>query len=225
MPHLPAASAKTDVIGIGIGAGGTGEAGEEIIFAAGGKWEDEEERRFYEDIQDLKDFVPKAVLGLEEVEKTVDSNEVDEQTAKDKQNEEKERLDEEMKKVEAELQGLAVNGTDASDPLATNGTDEGDEEYVRYLAYVLVHLLLILLASVPTPTPGTPKEATPSSSPLVAPQGPSQMLTALLVRLPECTNRAMIDQAAVDFAFLNSKAGRKRLVKVRTASALPRWHT
>ena len=48
----------------------------------------------------------------------------------------------------------------------------------------------------------------------MAPQGPSQLLTALLVRLPDATNRALIDQATIDFAFLNSKAARKRLVRV-----------
>lgn len=47
----------------------------------------------------------------------------------------------------------------------------------------------------------------------MAPQGPSQLLTALLARLPDATNRTLIDQAAVDFAFLNSKAARKRLVR------------
>lgn len=55
----------------------------------------------------------------------------------------------------------------------------------------------------------------PPSTPQLAPQGPSQLLTALLARLPDATNRTLIDQAAVDFAFLNSKAARKRLVKVR----------
>lgn len=48
---------------------------------------------------------------------------------------------------------------------------------------------------------------------MIAP-GPSALLTNLLARLPDATNRSLIDQAAVDFAFLNSKAGRKRLVKV-----------
>lgn len=67
---------------------------------------------------------------------------------------------------------------------------------------------------MPTPTPGTPKAQTPPLSPQLAPQGPSQLLTALLVRLPDATNRALIDQAAIDFAFLNSKAARKRLVRV-----------
>lgn len=73
------------------------------------------------------------------------------------------------------------------------------------------------LPSVPTPTPGSPKTDT-AMSPQLAPQGPSQMLTALLTRLPDATNRTLIDQAAVDFAFLNSKAARKRLVKVSSFS-------
>lgn len=73
---------------------------------------------------------------------------------------------------------------------------------------------LTLPASLPTPTAGTPKAGSPPMSPQLAPQGPSQLLTALLVRLPDCTNRALIDQAAVDFAFLNSKAARKRLIRV-----------
>lgn len=51
-------------------------------------------------------------------------------------------------------------------------------------------------------------------SPQLAPQGPSQILAALLARLPDATNRALVDQAAIDFAFLNSKAARKRLIKV-----------
>lgn len=75
---------------------------------------------------------------------------------------------------------------------------------------------------LPTPTPGTPKATTPPLSPGLAPQGPSQLLTALLVRLPDATNRALIDQVAIDFAFLNSKAARKRLIRV---GLLKRWIT
>ncbi|KAK4050682.1 mRNA decay protein [Microbotryomycetes sp. JL201] len=50
--------------------------------------------------------------------------------------------------------------------------------------------------------------------------GPAAQLTALLARLPEASSRATIDKIAVDFAFLNSKAARKRLVK--TLAAVPR---
>ena len=80
---------------------------------------------------------------------------------------------------------------------------------------------LISLFSVPNPPPGSPKLTTPPLSPQLAPQGPSQLLTSLLTRLPDATNRALIDQAAIDFAFLNSKAARKRLVKVKMVLALP----
>ena len=70
------------------------------------------------------------------------------------------------------------------------------------------------MVSVTTPTLGTPKAFSPPLSPHMAPQGPSQLLTALLVRLPDATNRALIDQVTIDFAFLNSKAARKRLIRV-----------
>lgn len=48
----------------------------------------------------------------------------------------------------------------------------------------------------------------------LAPQ-PAAQLTALLGRLPDLSNRDAIDRVAVEFTFLNSKAARKRLVKVR----------
>jgi regulator of nonsense transcripts 2 len=133
MPDLPAASNKSDTIGIGIGAGGLGGDGEDTIFHTGGKWEDEEERRFYEDIQDLKDFVPKAVLGLEEGVSSDVADVSETQDAKDKAEQEQEKLDEEMRKMEVELESLNVNG----DAPATNGNGtvdsdtpvEAEEEY------------------------------------------------------------------------------------------------
>jgi regulator of nonsense transcripts 2 len=133
MPDLPVASHKTDTIGIGIGGSGTGGDGDETMFHAGGKWEDEEERRFYEDVQDLKDFVPKAVLGLEEGGKSDEVETANTKDAKEKEEEqEREKLDEEMRKMEAELEGLTVNGNvpHADVPSATTGIDE-EEEYVH----------------------------------------------------------------------------------------------
>ena len=52
-----------------------GEVDEEAL--RGGKWEDEEERRFFEDIPDLKDYVPKSVLGIEEEEVTEEKEKKD----------------------------------------------------------------------------------------------------------------------------------------------------
>lgn len=54
---------------------------------------------------------------------------------------------------------------------------------------------------------------------VVAP-GPSQVLTGILGKLPDATSRDHIDQAATEFMFVNSKAARKRLVKVQNLSCL-----
>ncbi|KAG7440017.1 ARM repeat-containing protein [Guyanagaster necrorhizus] len=148
MPSLPTASQKSDSILIGTNSTSS-FSNDEGDVTAGGKWEDEEERRFFEDVQDLKDFVPKSILGVGEGE----SKDQESEESKEKQNE----------------------------------RHEQDREYIK-------------------------KATTPPLS-SQAPQGPSQLLTALLIRLPDATNRELIDQAAIDFAFLNSKAARKRLVK------------
>ncbi|KAG6879667.1 hypothetical protein C0992_013203 [Termitomyces sp. T32_za158] len=183
LPPLPTISQKSDSILIGSNNLNHPEDADEIM-STGGKWEDEEERRFYEDVQDLKDFAPSSVLGID-----VPEQEEHEET-------EKQRLDreeEEVKKLEEELHKLEQN---VIEPTTWNSPLDNDDE-----------------DDVPTPTPQTPKVATPPLSPHMAPQGPSQLLTALLLRLPDATNRALMDQAAIDFAFLNSKAARKRLVK------------
>ncbi|KAJ3515037.1 hypothetical protein NMY22_g14554 [Coprinellus aureogranulatus] len=188
LPKLPTSSQKSDSIQIGSNQGSLHTDSDESL-PPGSKWADEEERKFYEDIPDLKDFVPASVLGLNQSTQSEDSRK--------KEDEEKERADrekEEVRKLEEELKNLDVNGVE---PRQVEGADdEGIEE-----------------DNAPTPTPGTPKANTPPLSPLLAPQGPSQLLTALLAKLPDATNRTLIDQAAVDFAFLNSKAARKRLVK------------
>ncbi|KDR75800.1 hypothetical protein GALMADRAFT_248514 [Galerina marginata CBS 339.88] len=186
LPALPTASQKSDSILIGSNTGQLNGDAEEIV-TTGGKWEDEEERRFYEDIQDLKDFVPSSVLGVESETGEEDSKEIERERA--------EREKEEVRKLEEELEKLSgAEGQVGSDPVSPDDYQE----------------------DVPTPTPGTPKAHTPPLSPQLAPQGPSQLLTALLIRLPDATNRALIDQAAIDFAFLNSKAARKRLIRFMT---------
>ena len=56
----PSAGGEGMIRGIGAGGRGAGGVGEE--FVPGGIWNDEEERRFYEDIIDLKDRVPPTLL-------------------------------------------------------------------------------------------------------------------------------------------------------------------
>ncbi|TFK73988.1 ARM repeat-containing protein [Pluteus cervinus] len=187
LPALPTASQKSDSILIGLGGSSltSGDENDEVS-TSGNKWEDEEERKFYEDIQDLKDFVPSSVLGLDSSE-----NETSQEKEKEREQERLDREKEEVRKLAEELEKLETDPTGSP-----NGSVAEEVE-----------------DDTATPIPGTPKALTPPLSPQLAPQGPSQLLTALLTRLPDATNRASIDQAAVDFAFLNSKAGRRRLVK------------
>jgi len=121
MPNLPSASHKSESIMIGSNAGkGLGEDGELVLSTAGGKWEDEEERRFFEDIQDLRDFVPKSMLGLEDGE---------DGTSPGEERKPEEDLKVDMKKLDEELAGLenkVANGV-AEDEASTNG-DPSDEE-------------------------------------------------------------------------------------------------
>ncbi|KAL5485215.1 NMD2 [Sanghuangporus weigelae] len=197
VPTLPSATQKKDAILL---ASGGQQVAQEEIFSTGGKWEDEEERRFYEEIQDLRDFVPKSVLGLDEA----DSGNLNEKSEPDKaaddqlEWERKKQAEDEAKELEKELKRLEL-GNETGEPVSrTNDSVNTEEE------------------SNPTPIISPPKSPSPPHSPSLAPQGPSQLLTALLARLPDCTNRSLIDSAAVEFAFLNSKAARKRLVKFLT---------
>ncbi|KAG6916674.1 hypothetical protein DXG01_005898 [Tephrocybe rancida] len=184
LPSLPTISQKSDSILIGSNSLNHLDDADEIS-TTGGKWEDEEERRFFEDVQDLKDFVPSSVLGIDVPEQEGEDKEVEKQRL-DREKEEVRKLEEELQKLDEDI--IEPTPNDSSVELAS----EDD---------------------VPTPTPGTPKATTPPLSPQLAPQGPSQLLTALLLRLPDATNRALMDQAAIDFAFLNSKAARKRLIR------------
>ena len=111
MPSLPTSSQKID--SILIGANNANHIGDEddALHTEGGKWEDEEERRFFEDVQDLKDFVPKSVLGVENEEGVEGTTAPDKQEIEDeaKQKERLEREKEEVRKLEEELEGLKLN--------------------------------------------------------------------------------------------------------------------
>ena len=117
-----------------------------------GIWEDDEERRFYENLIDLQDRVPGVLL--EDVKKK--KPESDEQVGK--------RVD--------------INGETKD------------------------------VADKPAPSAASGDESTAIANKTVGAQ-----VDALLARLPELQNKEQIDQAAMDFCFLNSKASRNRLIK------------
>ncbi|KAK0750992.1 armadillo-type protein [Schizothecium vesticola] len=130
-----------------------------------GIWEDEEERRFYENLVDLKGKVPGILL--EEVKK---------------------------KKPDSDDQvGKKVDGADAAD--SSKSVDPPADDQSMAIANKTV----------------------------------GAQVDALLTRLPELISKDAIDQMAIDFCFLNSKASRNRLIKALTdvpkgrGDLLPSW--
>jgi regulator of nonsense transcripts 2 len=121
MPTLPTSSSTGNSIQIGTNTGAfSSDDAEEAAFAAlGGKWEDEEERRFFEDIQDLREIVPKSILGIEDSKDRDVVKELDESDAEAKKSAE----DEEVKRLQEELAGLEARGT-----LRVNGKADLQED-------------------------------------------------------------------------------------------------
>lgn len=114
-----------------------------------GIWEDEEERRFYEHIIDLKDRVPGILL--EDVKK---------------------------KKPDSDSQVGRRNDLE----------NEAEDEKAK--------------------VPDTDDQSTAIANKTIGAQ-----VDSLLARLPELQSRDSVDQMAMDFCFLNSKASRNRLIK------------
>lgn len=129
-----------------------------------GIWQDEDERRFYENLVDLKGKVP-GILLEDGKKKKADT---DEQVGK--------RAD-------------SIEATEATKPA----------------------------------------EANDDQSTAIANKTIGAQVDVLLTRLPELTNKDAVDQAAIDFCFLNSKASRNRLIKALTevpkgrTDLLPFW--
>lgn len=116
LPSLPTMSQKSDSIQIGANSSSLLGDTDEVILT-GGKWEDEEERRFFEDVQDLKDFVPSSVLGID------DSSDSEEENSKEKEKERVDREKDEVRKLEEELEKLADGGNGPN----INGGNESAE--------------------------------------------------------------------------------------------------
>ncbi|KAL1407550.1 mRNA decay protein [Vanrija albida] len=180
--------------------------------AGNGIWDDDEERRFYEQIPDLIDLVPPALLGIKdksaaakestkpegEEDQAVEAETADADAEAQKRDEEdirRQLAQLELEPGEAEKEPSSVNmDRNASAISDTSGTHSNplvdDEPVVDPLA-----------------DGGAAGEEDGLSS------GPAARLAALFAALPEAVNREMVDKLAIEFAFLNSKAARRRLVK------------
>lgn len=129
-----------------------------------GIWEDDDERRFYENLVDLKGKVPGILLEDGKKKKSENDDQV----------------------------GKKMEGSEAQEALKA-------------------------------------AEAPDDQSTAIANKTIGAQVDALLTRLPELTNKDAVDDTAIDFCFLNSKASRNRLIKALTevpkgrTDLLPYW--
>ncbi|KAJ5183139.1 hypothetical protein N7492_000755 [Penicillium capsulatum] len=120
-----------------------------------GMWEDEEERRFYENLVDLKGKVPAVLL-------------------------------EDGKKKKGDAEEKKKPDGDGSTETAVGKTETGEDKTAADLD---------------------------DQSTAIASKTVGAQVDALLGKLPELQTKDQVDQFALDFCFVNSKASRNRLVK------------
>ena len=120
MPTLPTSTQKSDSIQIGSNQGSLLSESEDSLVP-GSKWVDEEERKFYEDIPDLRDFVPAGLLGVDEGPAQT------EEGRKEEERQREEREKEEVRQLEEELKNLEVNGVDTARNEPAGETDDDDK--------------------------------------------------------------------------------------------------
>ncbi|KAM5447478.1 mRNA decay protein [Microsporum audouinii] len=162
MPDLAEKEASDGAVGGSIGLVKTGE----YLRGQGegaGIWEDEEERRFYENLADFKGKVP-AVLLEDGKKKKTDGE------------------DQSKSKADNEGQNGIASGPEGASKTDSQPADSNSRE---------------------------PEE--PATT--IANKSVGAQVDALLSKLPELANKDAVDQLALDFCFLNSKASRNRLVK------------
>lgn len=152
---MPDLKEKDSSANAGDGSIGLIKAGEYLRGRSDGPgiWEDEDERRFYENLIDLKDRVP-GILLEDAKKKNVDANE------------------QVGKRIESKTEFAEKEAAEA--PKAADGDDQ---------------------------------------STAIANKSVGTQVDAVLARLPELNTKDSVDQTAIDFCFLNSKASRNRLIK------------
>ncbi|WVF65338.1 hypothetical protein IAT40_000064 [Kwoniella sp. CBS 6097] len=181
---------------------------------AGGIWDDEEERRFYEDLIDLKEVVPSGLLGIKESKGKATEEGVNGEDGHGREGEEERKLA--AQKVEEEdirrqLEQMDLD-SDAPSTEESQVPAAESQEMTRTDTASTVGAAAVSepKADVDLERPAHVDASATEDDGLQS--GPAARLTALFAALPEANNREVVDKLAIEFAFLNSKAARKRLV-------------
>jgi regulator of nonsense transcripts 2 len=179
----------------------------------GGIWDDEEEKRFYEELVDLKEHVPSGLLGIKPAKAKAEGEPAEGEVNGNGQGTEAEEKNKaQAENLARELEEMLLAESDPVPEAATSMSRTASAN-----AQVVAQSPL----GSPIKIPGELEEDQPPPAPVAngdedtINSGPAARLSALFAALPEASNREMVDKLAIEFAFLNSKAARRRLVKVR----------
>lgn len=202
-------------------------------------WEDEDTRQFYEQIPDLKIFVPGLILkeaaakskaaGGQASATAPSSDETQATASKDEPSSdvvvvtgETGDIDAEMvSQMEKELQELEKQAAlnDAADDQAGSGKDGVDlKEFESIVEDELAASILSGGGAEKTSLNSGPGDPSSSSAPTVVMSSLSNanlkaLMDVFIAQLPNCVNRELIDKAAKEFCTtLNTKLNRKRLI-------------
>lgn len=176
----------------------------------GGIWDDEEERRFYESLPDLQDLVPSSILGIKQKDASdkktdaADGGEGGEDPTTDAEEEAQKKVQDDIRRQLEQLE-LEPSAAESETPQAMDRNDTALSDGSG----------LQNGAMDDEPQPASMEASMTEEDGMQS--GPAARLTALFAALPEAVNREMVDKLAVEFAYLNSKAARRRLATVRAA--------
>ncbi|RXM27839.1 Regulator of nonsense transcripts 2 [Acipenser ruthenus] len=184
MPELPQDKTVQEEHGPGIDIFTPGKPGEYDL--EGGIWEDEDARNFYENMVDLKAFVPAILFKDNEKSSQNKDNKEEAKEVKDgKDNKDVPSTEE----LEMELETLDIN----DDTLEMDAVDEAEADD--------------LTKKLLDEQEQEDEEASTGSHLKL-------IVDAFLQQLPNCVNRDLIDKAAMDFCMnMNTKSNRRKLVR------------
>lgn len=183
---------KEDLIGIVESSGGLEEKD-----ATNSVFEDEDSIVFYEQILDLRTLVPRIFLETKpKKDKKEEGNDTD-KDASSKDGPSASGDDHQRKDAEDELNDLEESADVMMESIDAELDEMNLDESTGTESYLAEETIT------------TTQETSAAASKTTVTQ-----LEAFLAKLSSMCNRDMIDQAAVDFCYLNSKLHRNRLIKV-----------
>jgi regulator of nonsense transcripts 2 len=127
MPVLRAATQQQTSIGVSTASSSLGATSDDMtVYPAGGLWEDDEEQKFYEDLPDLADFLPKQALGVQASGNPNEESKTETEAIKFEEQEMLEKLNQEIAELENGQDTMSQN----SPRTRESGLEEGDEKLV-----------------------------------------------------------------------------------------------